>query len=225
MRAVAPQWQNALVARGPGPPWFRYVLVGVAAVYYFSLLKQPSERFQPFSFFVQATKLFPEADDYALEYRLDAWSCDARAWVPLDPRPFFPLESDDKESRFQRFGYFYADRGKTDERRLMLHALDDYIVARHGHVDDGIAGAIGGIRMYKWRRPLPKPGDPVPRYVYRPLAPVPADEKAELFHTGSAARKARCKGGPQASGLRPQPEPDTPTGSGSDEENEREVHP
>jgi hypothetical protein len=183
---------TALVARGPGPRWLRYVLVGVAAIYFFMLLKHPSERWQPLSFFVQATKLFPEADDVALEYRLDAWSCDARAWVPLDPRPFFPIEADDKESRFQRFGYFYADRGSRADRRLVLRALDDYIVERHGHVDDGLAGAIGGIRMYKWRRTLPKPGDPVPRYVYRPLAPVPADERTELFHTVTSTRKERC---------------------------------
>jgi hypothetical protein len=165
--------------------------VVIAAVYFGALLKQP-QRFQPLAFFAQATKLFTDVDEFALEYRLEAWSCDAHAWVPLDPRPFFPVEADDKESRFQRFGYFYADRGSKDERRLVLDALDDYIVERHGHVDDGIAGPIGGIRMYKWRRALPNLGDPVPRYVYRPLAPVPAEERGELFHTPAATRKQRC---------------------------------
>jgi hypothetical protein len=175
---VAPQVAipSAVVARGPGPRWFRFVLIAVAAIYYFGLLDNPTTRFQPLAFFVQATKLFPDADEFALEYRLDAWSCDAHAWVPLDPRPFFPIEADDKESRFQRFGYFYADRGNKEERRLVLNALDDYIVGRHGHVDDGITGAMGGIRMYKWRRALPQIGDPVPRYIYRPLAPVPAED-------------------------------------------------
>jgi hypothetical protein len=190
---------GAAVARGPGPRWFRFVLVGVAIVYYFMLLKNPN-RFQPFAFFAQATKLFPDVDAVALEFRLEAWSCDRHGWVPIDPRPFFPIEADDKESRFQRFGYFYADRGNKDERRMILGALDDYIVGRHDHVDDGITGAIGGIHLYKWRHALPKPGEPVARYVYRPLTPVPADEKSELFHTPAATRKQRCLGGAGSAG-------------------------
>jgi hypothetical protein len=171
------------------------VLVAVAAIYFFNLLHNPSARFQPLLFFVQATKLFPEADEVALEYRLDAWSCDAHAWVPLDPRPLFPIEADDKESRFQRFGFFYANRGSKDERRLVLNALDDYIVGRHGKVDDGITGAIGGIRMSEWQHALPELGDPVARYIYRPLVPVPHAELTELFHTPSETRKQRCGAG------------------------------
>ncbi len=189
---MSPQLRDSEIARGPGPQPFRIALVVVAGLYFFALLKHPSQRFQPAAYFSECTKLFPEADNVALEYHLDAWSCDQRAWVALDPTPYFPIEADDKESRFQRFGYFYADRGSVDERRTALNALDDYIVARHHDVDDGIQGALGGIRMIKLRRTLPAVGDPVPRYVYRPLATPPKDQSELMFNTRSSKRKERC---------------------------------
>jgi hypothetical protein len=189
---VPPQLRDRAIARGPGPQPVRIALAVVAGLYLFALLKHPSQRFQPFAYFSECTKLFPEADNVALEYHLDAWSCDQRAWVAIDPRPYFPIEADDKESRFQRLGFFYADRGTKEERRTVLYALDDYIVARHHEVDDGQSGAIGGIRMIKVRRTLPEVGDPVPRYVYRPLAVPPPDQSQELFHAPAKKRKERC---------------------------------
>lgn len=193
-----------MVARGPGPRWSRVVLVALAGIYYACLLRHPSDRWQPLAYFSECTRLFPEADHVALEYRLEAWSCGERKWVPLDPRPYFPIEADDKESRFQRFGYFYAERGPAEERRTVLGALDAYVVDRHTGVDDGVADAIGGIRMYKWTRSLPSPGDPVDRYVFRPFAPVPADERTNLFNTRASLRKQRCGTAPPIS---EEPEP------------------
>lgn len=188
----AAQLRDSEIARGPGPKPFRIAVAVVAGLYLFALLKHPSQRWQPFAYFTECTKLFPEADNVALEYHLDAWSCDQHKWVAVDPGSYFPIEADDKESRFQRLGYFYADRGTKEERRTVLYALDDYIVDRHHHIDDGVAGAIGGIQMIKIRRPLPEVGDPVPRYVYRPFA-VPTKDQSELmFHTPSSKRKERC---------------------------------
>lgn len=180
------------VARGPGPRWFRIALVGVALAYYVALLDHPSQRFQPLAYFSECTRLFPERDTAALEYRLEAWSCTGKAWVELDPRPYFPIEADDKESRFQRFAYFYADRGKAVERRPMDDALDDYIYSRHAAVDDGVAGAIGGIRLYKWTRPIPPPGAHVERYVYRPFMAVPDGQREYLYNTRRSVRARRC---------------------------------
>jgi hypothetical protein len=193
---VPPQIRDAEIARGPGPRWLRIALAVLAGIYLVTLKWHlpDSGAFRALSFFTEATKLFADADNVALEYRLDAWSCDGHAWVPLDPRPYFPIEADDKESRFQRLGYFYGDRAGGETRRTVMIALDDFINARHDTVDDGVAGKIGGIRFYKVSRPLPEPGDPVERYVYRPLSPPPENAKrTELFHSRGSLRKQRCK--------------------------------
>jgi hypothetical protein len=179
----------------------------LAGIYYLCLLEHPSERWQPLAYFSECTRLFPEADHVALEFRLEAWSCGSHAWVALDPRPYFPIEADDKESRFQRFGYFYADRGSADERRLVLHALDDFVFGRHAELDDGVAGSIGGIRMYKWRRPLPAPGDAVERYHFQPFAPVPSEQRTNLYNTRASVRKQRCGAAGAPSGSDAEVEP------------------
>ncbi|MGE5187124.1 MAG: hypothetical protein ACM31C_33975 [Acidobacteriota bacterium] len=192
---MPPQLRDSEIARGPGPRWLRITLAVVAGIYLAALIKHPSSSgsLGSVAFFTEATKLFPEADNVALEYRLDAWSCEAHAWLPLDPRPYFPIEADDKESRFQRLGYFYGDRAGGETRRTVMNALDDYILAHHESVDDGVAGKIGGIKFFKVSRPLPAVGDEVPRYVYRPLAAPPPEAKlTELFHTRASIRKARC---------------------------------
>jgi hypothetical protein len=189
---MPPQLRESEIARGPGPTPFRIVCGVVAVLYLFALLKHPSQRWQPFAYFTECTRLFPEADTVALEYHLDAWSCDQRAWVAIDPGPYFPIEADDKESRFQRLGYFYADRGTKEERKTVLYALDDWFVTRHRDVDDGITGAIGGIRMIKLRRPLPEIGEHVDRYVYRPFATPDKDHSQLLFEAPASKRKERC---------------------------------
>lgn len=190
---MPPQLRESEIARGPGPQPVRIGLVVVAGLYLFALMKHPSQKYQPFAYFTECTKLFPEADNVALEFHVDGWSCDQRAWVPLDPRPYFPIEADDKESRFQRLGYFYADRGSKEERKTVLYALDEWFVARHPHVDDSLPGTIGGIRLVKVRRQLPAIGDYVERYVYHPLAVPAPDQTQELFRAPAKLRKERCK--------------------------------
>lgn len=181
---------------GPGPRWFRIALAVLAGCYLVGLFKHPPAKgvFRPISYFMECTRLFPEADTYAIEYRLEAWSCDAHRWLPLDPRPYFPIEADDKESRFQRLGYFYGERAAGQTRRTVMTALDDYVLAHHDEASDGVPGPLGGIRLYKVARTLPAPGDPVPRYVYQPRGPVPPDAKrTDLFYTRASTRKTRCK--------------------------------
>jgi hypothetical protein len=189
---IVPPTRDLVVASGPGPRWLRIALAVIAVIYFIALLKHPPQKslFKPLAYFTECTKLFPEADEYALEYRLEGWSCSARVWQPLDPRPYFPMEADDKESRFQRIGYFYSGN------RTVMNALDDYIVEHHDGAADGIDGAIGGIRLFRVRRPLPDLGDPVPRYAYAPLAPVPDDWRKNLYWTKRSNRAKRCGSAP-----------------------------
>ena len=187
-----PPSRDLVVVRGPGPRWLRLALIVPAALYLIFLLHHPPESFQPVTFFTQCTKLFPDRDSIALEYRLEAWSCGARAWQPIDPRPYFPMEADDKESRFQRIAYFYADLAPS---RTVMRALGAYIVRRHAAgMADGVTGAIGGIRLIAVRRPLPRVGDPVPRYAYDPLGPIPPAWRKNLYWTPRSLRNKRCEG-------------------------------
>jgi hypothetical protein len=191
------------VATGPGPLWFRYVLVVVAAIYLYGLATESLHKLfgskmpehgawlGPPIFFTQASSLFPEADTFAIEARLEAWSCATNSWQPLDPRPYFPIETDDKESRLQRLEYFYPRYKQTD--LVVMDALDDYIRAKHATgVDDGVKGTIGGIRLYKWEQRIPEPGQPALHYHFDPFAPVPKQERKIDFTTYTADRKTRC---------------------------------
>jgi hypothetical protein len=184
------------VARGPGPRWFRTTLVVCAAIYYFLLLRQsrnPTLWLQPVTYFGECTSLFPNADRFALDFRLEGWSCADQRWEPMDPRPYFPIEADDKESRFQRLAYFYAS---LEPSRPAMRALGAYIVAHHPQVTDGVTGAIGGIRVSRLAHPLPPPGTHIERYVYRPTAPPLADDHLDhLYWTPQSMRTARCGGG------------------------------
>lgn len=141
-------------------------------------------------FFTESTCLFPRANLAISDYRLDAWSCVDRRWAPIDPRAYFPIEASNKESRFQRFGYFYQ-RNKPS-----LEALDAWIGSRHPGAEDGLAGAIGGIRLARWTRPLPEVGSPIEPYLYRPLDKLPPAERRDLYNTAVATRRARCAGSP-----------------------------
>jgi hypothetical protein len=185
------------IARGPGPRWFRWVLAAVAVLYFGALLCHPP-RYQwlrPAAFFTEATSLFPYSSKVVLEYRIEVWVC-GQDWKPIDPRPYFPIEPDDKESRFQRLGYFYFNsKAKTLNRRelAVAKALDEYISRRHATgVDDGAPGPIGGIRVMKITRPFPSPGEPVERYHYDPFATVPAEQIKEKWATPASERKQRC---------------------------------
>jgi hypothetical protein len=168
---------------------------GLAVFYFIALLVDPGLKgpLRALWYFTECTKLFPEANDAIMEYRLEGWSCSGRVWQPLDPRAYFPIEADDKESRFQRIGFFFNG---TSQWRTVAHALDDYVIAHHPDLDDGMTGDLGGIRVYRVKRPLPQVGDPVARYVYRPMAPAAADERKDLYYTRPSIRDKRCRGTP-----------------------------
>jgi hypothetical protein len=181
----------ATIARGPGPRWLRLGLVLPALLYYGGLIyhRTPDTRWlRPPAFFVEATCLFPRSDAFAIEYRLEVWSC-TKQWQLIDFRPYFPIQPDDKESRFQRLGYFY------DRNRPAMQALDSYISSGHAAgIDDGVPGPIGGIRLIKVVRTFPAPGQSVERYHFDPREPVPPDQRREMYYTPESQRRRRCAG-------------------------------
>jgi hypothetical protein len=178
-----------VVAKGPGPGWLRAALAVCAAIYFAMLMHHPEPRsiVKQIAFFTECTCLFPEADRYVIEYRLDGWSCDDRTWKPLDPRAYFPIQGDDKESRFQRIAYFYERNGRV------MRALVDFVLEHHAGRDDGIAGGIGGVRISKLQRPPSPLGEPVERYHYDPLGPPHLeDERKEVYATPPGKAAQRC---------------------------------
>lgn len=172
-----------MVARGPGPAWLRTVLVGLALCYFALLLKQRpfSGRIRAVTFFTEATCLFTHAATKVIDFYVEGWSCRARAWEPIDRRPHFPIEADNKESRFHRIAYFYPTN------REVMTALDEWLVER-------ASPELGGIRVVKEARPVPAVGDPLTRYVYDPFATIDPAHRTEMFWARESVRRARCRG-------------------------------
>lgn len=183
---------HEVVVRGFGPPWFRTMLVVLALGYFAALVKRlPDARWiRPVAFFTQATCLFPHASSFKTEYRLTAWSCTERRWLPIDVRAYFPMHAANKESRFHRVAHFYK------RNRTVMNALEDYVISRHPSVNDGVPGKLGGIRLSQISVPLPAPGAHVPRYVFDPLAPLPTEHVTHRYYTPSSRRRARCESSP-----------------------------
>ena len=186
--AKPPKTAKPAVAVGPGPRWWRRTLAVIGALYLVALVKHPPQwrGLHAIGFFTESTSLFPRANLFAMEYRLDVWSCSDQTWHPIDPRAYFPIQADDKESRFQRVGYFYTGS------RPVMNALDEFIYSRHDTRDDGFTGTIGGIRLTKWSRPIPPVGSEIQRYVFTPLERPPESETKELYFTKSSVRRSRC---------------------------------
>ena len=141
-------------------------------------------------YFLQIAALFPKAAVNVIDYRAEGWLCAERRWQEIDTRPYFSLDPDDKENRFQRVMHFFRDHRPT------MHALDTYLVASHaagGHAD-GIAedAKLGGIRVLSLRLPLPKPGEPLARMHREPLATYPEEVQKSWYYTTRSKRTSRC---------------------------------
>jgi hypothetical protein len=145
------------------------------------------------NYFLQVAALFPKAATMSIDYRAEAWVCADKKWEELDTRPYFPIDPDDKENRFQRVMHFFR------EDRTTMRALDAYLVDRHtsGKGLDGIDALkpLGGVRMLSLRIPLPSPGEPLARSRRGPLADVPPGERHGFYHTRRSEIAARCGGG------------------------------
>jgi hypothetical protein len=143
-------------------------------------------------FFTQVSALFPHAAQYSIDYRAEGYVCDAGAWQEIDTRPYFPIDENDKENRFQRVMFFYR-RQKT-----VMNAVDRFLVDSHdgGKEDDGIPSdkQIGGVRLFSIRGPLPVIGAPLVRVHRVPLSQIPEKERKLWFSTDSATISERCFG-------------------------------
>ncbi|HTA21381.1 MAG TPA: hypothetical protein VK989_18945 [Polyangia bacterium] len=194
MRGAAPNKQPSSVAP-PARPWLRRVVTGLGALYLVALwldgvgvrvlddLLPPSARL-----FVQVSELFPNASPEAIEWRARAWRCDLGRYEELDVRPFFPIRSDDKESRFDRALFFYHRNGKVTA------ALDDYLTSTNNRVHPD--ARIGGVMLLSLRVPIPPLGEPGPRHERLPIADYPPTVSRNYWYTtGVEARRQRCEEG------------------------------
>ena len=139
---------------------------------------------RPFVFFTQVSVLFPKAAHSTIDYRAEGWSCARKEWVELDTSPYFPIDPDDKENRFNRSMHFFRENKKT------MHALDRYLFERtnRDHPDE----RIGGVRFLSLRIPIPEVGSDFERYKRYPLSHYPESERKHFYHTPESARDRRC---------------------------------
>ena len=179
------------------------VLAGLAALYFVGVWAEAMKagtaaRYfpAPVAYFMQVAALFPGAARHAIDYRAEGFRCRDRKWVEIDVTPWFPIDADNKESRFYRAIHFYGD---AHLHKQTLHALDDFIVHRYdGDAIDAAARGesrdpIGGVRFVKVTVPFGPPGDGSPRYERKALADYPEDQRKALpYHTPESKREERC---------------------------------
>ncbi len=143
-----------------------------------------------FAFFLQVSALFPLAAHATIDYRAEGYDCKTHQFSELDTRPYFPIDTEDKENRFNRVMRFERHNGKT------MHVLDDYLVDGHNRSAhaDGIpeSDRIGGVRLMSLRIPIPNVGDKLERWSRKPLSFYPEKERHEFYRTPSSKIEARC---------------------------------
>jgi len=182
-----------LVAEPWTSPRFRRVLTVVAGIYALfvwmdaSGLNLPDKILPlPLRFFMQEAALFPDAARDAIEYRAEGYRCDAGRFEEVDVRPYFPIQRDDKESRFYRAMFFHRRQKKV------LEALDEFIVTQHNRAHP--EARIGGVMLLSLRIPIPEPGTPEPRYQRLPLSAYPQEvERKYWYTTPPGERTRRCE--------------------------------
>lgn len=147
---------------------------------------------RPLVYFTQIAGLFPKAAVRAIDYRAEGWDCRKKEWFEVDVRPFFPIEADDKESRFHRAMFFY------NEHRQTMQALEDYVMKNVNRtaIDRAAAGKgggelIGGVRFLSLRIPFGEPGE-AQRYERKPLASYPEEMRKNWYWTPQSKREDRC---------------------------------
>ena len=133
----------------------------------------------------------------SIEYRAEAWVCADKKWEELDTRPYFPLDPEDKENRFQRVMHFFRQDETT------MHALDAYLVERHASgkgldgIDCGQARSAASDCSACGSR-LPKPGEPLERNRRLPALGVSRRRAARLLShapiEGRGAMRHRRRG-------------------------------
>ena len=138
---------------------------------------------RPWLYFAQVAALFVTAAPKVIDYRAEGWSCSERKWIEIDVRPYFRIDADNKENRFQRTLQFYR------RNRIVLRALEDFLVKRNAASGGPM---IGGLRFSSLRLPYPAPGEHVAPYQRLPLAGYPSDLRHDWYWTPKSRRIERC---------------------------------
>jgi hypothetical protein len=161
---------------------------------------------RPWLYFAQVAALFTTAAPKVIDYRAEGWSCADKRWVELDVRPYFRIDADNKENRFQRALQFYR------KDRVVMRALEDYVLRRNT-----AAGGVqlGGVRFSSLRLPYPAPGEHVSAYAHLPLASYPSDQRHDWYFTPRSRRLERC-GHPREPAAPREDEGDRPRARDSD---------
>lgn len=145
-------------------------------------------------YFGEIACLFPTAARVVTDYRAEGWSCEDQRFHEIDVRPYFPIDAEEKENRFQRTLQFYRSNRPT------MQALERYVVT---HYDEDVlaeraAGRserplIGGVRFSSLRIPLGSVDAPVERYSRKPLSDYPHDQRKNWFWTPRSRRERQCR--------------------------------
>jgi len=181
----------------PAPPpdrrarWSRVGLCAAALAYFATVWLDGIGSAQPakylpriWVYFAQIAALFKNAGLAAVDYRAEGWMCSERKWVEIDVRPYFEIDADNKENRFQRALQFHR------RDRKVMRALEDYIVKHYN--DAHAASPVAGVRFSSLRVPYPAPGAHVDRYERKPLASFPREMKHDWYFTPQTRRAEKC---------------------------------
>jgi hypothetical protein len=205
----AEQRPSPVVAAAPPRTWKRYAVIALAGLYLADVWldgvgSNAPSKILPRSilYFGQIAALFPHAGEKQIDYRAEGWICSERKWVEIDPRPWFPIDHDNKENRFYRAVQFYR------ENRKVMRALDEYVTAHHNASHDA---KIGGVRILSLRIPLPPPGTKIDPYKREELVKYPEDQRHNWYWTPGSMRRERCGSSPK----------DAPKDAPKDDEDER----
>jgi hypothetical protein len=170
--------------------WSRIFWIGVAGLYLVTVwLDGVGSNFpakvtpRPWVYFAQVAALFVSAAPKVIDYRAEGWSCSERRWTEVDVRPYFRIDVDNKENRFQRALQFYR------KNRTVMRALEDFVIRRNNASG---APPIGGVRFASLRLSYPAPGEPVVRYERLPLATYTGEQRHDWYWTPSARRTELC---------------------------------
>jgi hypothetical protein len=171
--------------------WIRGALVITAALYVATVWLDgvgstfPSKLLpRPWVYFAQVAALFTTASPKIIDYRAEGWVCAEKKWVEVDVRPYFPLDAENKENRFQRVLQFYR------KNRTVMRSLEDFVMRRYNAT---ASKEIGGVRFLSLRIPYPAPGEHVTPYERRPLASYPKDQRKDWYWTPRSKRAERCR--------------------------------
>ena len=138
---------------------------------------------RPWLYFSQIAALFVNAAPKVIDYRAEGWVCADHKWAEIDVRPYFRIDEDNKENRFQRALQFYR------KNRVVMHVLEDYVMRRYNATHDV---PIAGVRFSSLRLDYPAPGAHVAPFTHEPLSTYSGEQKHDWYFTPGSKRAERC---------------------------------